>query len=91
MWGRPKISESQHESPSAEYRNLTPFKMRRFVQLVGPFPVEVVRGKSRARRQWFDRARAESRRFEVFYGYNPRCCFKGTWGKPGTGHKHRWG
>lgn len=89
MWGRPKIAENQYESPAAEYRNMTPFKWRRFAQLVGPFPLECVRGKIRDRRQWFDRERAESRRFEVYYGFNPRCCSKGTWGKPGTRYEHR--
>ena len=91
MWGRPRIVYNDYESPSAEYKNMTPFKRRRFAQIAGPFPIEFYQGKNFERRQWFNRDRAEARTFEVFYGYNPRCCFQGTWNKPGTGYKHTWG
>lgn len=41
------------------------------------------------RRRWFDVERAERRKFDMTYGYNPRCCHKGTYGKPGFGHWQR--
>lgn len=41
------------------------------------------------RRKWVNVNRAEKRKFEISYGYNPRCCQQGSWGKPGTFHWRR--
>lgn len=61
--------------------------MRLWHYLHGPFPVQC-RGQLAGvdKRQFFDAERANARKFEVHYGFNPRCQFRGTWMKPGTGH-----
>lgn len=43
------------------------------------------------RRTWFNRRRAERREFKVYYGFNPRCLWKGSYGRPGTFHWRRAG
>lgn len=77
-----------YSSPSSPFRDRpSDFLLRKF-WLVSVSAVEPhIRG---GRRKWFDVKRAEKRTFEVYYGFNPRCCHKGTWGKPGTFHWRRY-
>lgn len=61
------------------------FYQRRFWLVSGPYPVLRNQGRWGFERRSFANVNImDSRIFEIFYGYNPRCCFKGTWGKPGT-------
>jgi hypothetical protein len=89
MWAKVVFSgELEYQSPSVMHLNPTPFKWRYFSQVHGPFPV-IMRGRYAGfeKKQWFDNKKLLSnpRQFEVYYGYNPRCCHKGTWKKPGFG------
>jgi hypothetical protein len=61
---------------------VTPFQQRFFTNVTGPFPVLRHNGRwGFEKRQFFDPTRV--REFEIYYGFNPRCCFAGVMGKPG--------
>lgn len=54
----------------------TPFQRRFFANVVGPFPVLLHNGRwGFEKRQFFDPRRV--REFEIYYGFNPRCCRAG--------------
>lgn len=51
----------------------SPFMLRRWFALhAGPLGFE-------GRRTWFNRRAAERREFQIYYGYNPRCRWRGLW------------
>ena len=77
MW-----DNNRYESPSALHMNLVVMRRRsaNAGRNAGKFPKMLA---------ILDRA--EDLRFEVLYGFNPRCCFQGTWGKPGRGYGITWG
>ena len=84
-----------YESPSASHLNglwQRGFLRRRFLQVVGPHPV-IMKGRYAGfeKKQWFNARVIERRTFEIFYGYNPRCCHKGTYDKPGHSYGRTWG
>jgi hypothetical protein len=98
-WDRKLGHNVGYISPSALHYNMaSAFKRRKWGTCVTPV---ICRGRYAGKdlRYWYDYDKVEKRTFEVFYGYNPRCSHKGTWGKPGTFHwkihnhyidNHRW-
>jgi hypothetical protein len=72
MWGAVRVPETRYDGPSVRCRH-----RRHYHALQGRW------SKQRERLCNY----VEGHRFEVFYGWNPRCCNKGTYLKPGTKYR----